>query len=511
MDHNQNILEPASTGSRIIPKPTWVKHLEATLGALIPLSPNVISALKLLLVLPLLAGLRQVGLLPPSPWLTLPLFGLYLALDYLDGVVAREQGKATAFGRIFDRLTDLPLLIPLAIFCCHALPRAPVLLKLGLDLALLVLFCAGRGPVENRVRTILSSATLLVMLLVSQGWAPQAGVGVAVALLLLNAAFDAVVVIVRLRLQKRFIADALSAGNLLCGAGSIAFALTGRFEPCLLLLAGSLALDGMDGAAARRWGGTRWGVYSDDVADAVSYGLAPGVLLACALGGGVVGWSVGGAYALFTVTRLLYFTASKAGSDPAHFAGMPSPAGAVLVICAVLVFSAWPVLVGLLAGAACVLMVSFDAPYRHLGRLLGELSGRRHKARLGLAAAGTLALLALVGAYALWGIAAPASLVLTAVLAFALQRPARELVRALWSWRLTDASVPTDNQDLHGLSLQTRRSPRNSRCGAADSGGRARLHRGQPLAAGASLLRRRGLRPGPRLRERQVRSRGGRS
>ena len=64
---------------------------------------------------------------------------------------------------------------------------------------------------------------------------------------------------------------------------------------------------------------------------------------------------------LFTVTRLLYFTASKAGSDPAHFAGMPSPAGAVMVICAVLVFSAWPVLVGLLAGAACVLMVSFDA------------------------------------------------------------------------------------------------------------------------------------------------------
>ncbi len=37
--------------------------------------------------------------------------------------------------------------------------------------------------------------------------------------------------------------------------------------------------DGFDGAAARKWGGTRFGVYSDDIADGVNYGIAPGFAL----------------------------------------------------------------------------------------------------------------------------------------------------------------------------------------------------------------------------------------
>lgn len=418
-------------GTRIIPKPNWLRRVEAVVGAAIPLHPNAISALKLVVAVPILCGLQQVGLLPSSPLLVLPLLALYLVLDYLDGVVARQQDKATTFGRIFDRVTDLPLLVPLALLCCQLLPKAPVLLKLGLDLALLVLFCAGRGPVENRVRTTFSCATLTVMLLVSQGWLPLAGHALAVGLLWTNVAFSAFVVLARLDLfQRRFIADALSAGNLLCGVGSIACALTGHLEPCLLLLAGSLACDGLDGAAARRWGSTPWGVYSDDVADGVSYGVAPGVLLACAVGG-AAGWVLGSAYALFTIARLVYFTASKSQSDPNTFAGMPSPAGAVMVTCAALLFGEAPALMGLVAGAACVLMVSFDAGFRHLGRLLQQHLRHGPRRRRLVAASALLLVGLLVGSYALGGIAIPAALGLAAVVVFGLRGPALKLAHAL--------------------------------------------------------------------------------
>ncbi len=79
---------------------------------------------------------------------------------------------------------------------------------------------------------------------------------------------------------KRLVADLLSATNLACGIASAACAVAGRFEVSLLLLLVGAACDGLDGAAARRWGGTRWGVLSDDIADGVNYGIAPGVALA---------------------------------------------------------------------------------------------------------------------------------------------------------------------------------------------------------------------------------------
>ena len=66
--------------------------------------------------------------------------------------------------------------------------------------------------------------------------------------------------------------------NALCGVASIYFATQGRIETSLLLLLVGAAFDGLDGAAARKWGGTRFGVYSDDIADGINYAIAPGVV-----------------------------------------------------------------------------------------------------------------------------------------------------------------------------------------------------------------------------------------
>ena len=68
--------------------------------------------------------------------------------------------------------------------------------------------------------------------------------------------------------------------------------------------------DGLDGAAARRFGGTRFGVLADDVADAISYGVAPAIAVAIATSG-IEGTAVGVVYGTLTLTRLVFFTLRK--------------------------------------------------------------------------------------------------------------------------------------------------------------------------------------------------------
>ena len=180
----------------------------------------------------------------------------------------------------------------------------------------------------------------------------------------------------------RFVADGLSCANAVCGALSIWCAWhQSPFASLLLLLAGA-CFDGLDGAAARRFGGTRFGVLADDVADAISYAIAPGVAVACALSG-TEGTVIGVSYIALTIARLVYFTLHKksAADDPRFFRGVPSTMGGVLALSAVILFPHGHAIVGFIVGVAVVLMVSFDSAYEHVGR---ELAGLPLPRRVGL-------------------------------------------------------------------------------------------------------------------------------
>ncbi|MDP2341103.1 MAG: CDP-alcohol phosphatidyltransferase family protein [Deltaproteobacteria bacterium] len=395
---------------RIVPKPAFVDAVEQALGrARIfdsrALHPHVLSALKVVVVTPLLAlTLKQIDVLPGGLTIAVLLFMLFAVLDGLDGVVARVRGLESEFGRVFDRVCDLPLLGLIAWFAWTSLPAsetvstfgALIAAKLALDVVLLVLFAIKRTTTENRIRTSLSDATLLALLLLSQGAgaplrSPAApdlvSTEVVQALLVVNIAFSAFIGLVNAgALKKRFIADGLSMMNALCGAFSIALAMDGQPAWCLLLLLVGAGFDGLDGAAARKWGGTRFGVLADDIADGISYALAPAVAVAVVVAGraGVV---IGFAYALFTIGRLVFFTLNKgsADDDPRFFRGVPSTIGGVVALCAAILFPDEPALVGFLCGVAVVLMVGFDSAYRHLGRVLFGL--RREKQLIALSAA----------------------------------------------------------------------------------------------------------------------------
>jgi phosphatidylserine synthase len=175
---------------------------------------------------------------------------------------------------------------------------------------------------------------------------------------------------------KRHLADLLSGANLACGIASCAVALQGRPDLSLLLLMGGGFFDGLDGLAARRWGGTKVGVLADDFADGVSNGVAPAAALWAALGG-VEGAVLGLLFAGFVLTRLVFFTLDKGNGPDGVFRGLPSTAGAVVALSALVLFPGSPALVGLLVGAACVLLVAFDSRYRHIGRAVA--STRRYR------------------------------------------------------------------------------------------------------------------------------------
>ena len=359
---------------RLVPKPRWLIDFEAALARAIPVHPHLLSAAKLLVLTPLFyLGLSETVPALSSPWVLLPAFALFAALDYLDGVVARGRGLESGFGRVFDRATDYPVLLLFAAYAYASVPRLPLALKLGCDVLLLVLFLLGRGSTENRLRTTLSYTALVGLLFVSRGWLAEVfTVHLISGLLWLGAGFSALVALHNLRiLQKRFIADGLSALNLGCGVWSIVLCSHGQFVASLVLLIVGAAFDGFDGAAARRWGGTRFGVYSDDIADGVNYGIAPGAAVFFAVGGWQ-GAVIGVAYSLFTLVRLVFFTLNKSGSDPNYFAGVPSTSGGLITLSGVILFRESPLVLGVLVGVAVSLMVSFSSQYRHPGRAAGK-------------------------------------------------------------------------------------------------------------------------------------------
>jgi CDP-diacylglycerol--serine O-phosphatidyltransferase len=224
---------------------------------------------------------------------------------------------------------------------------------------------------------------------------------------------------------RRHLADALSAANAFFGILSCVAALSGRADVSLLLLIAGAVCDGLDGAAARRFGGTRFGVLADDVADAISYGIAPAIAVAVVTQG-LAGTVVGVVYGALTLTRLVYFTLHKGlpGDDPRVFRGLPSTVGAVIALSAAILWSQTPVLVAFAAGAAVALMVGFDAGFLHPGRALQALP-RQQQVRLVVVVAAVLGL-------ALWsGPAVLATVALVAAGGYALTPPLSAFQRVL--------------------------------------------------------------------------------
>lgn len=165
----------------------------------------------------------------------------------------------------------------------------------------------------------------------------------------------------------------MTFANLLCGVTAIMLATRQHFVLAAVAIFVAGGCDVLDGILARRLrGGNDFGAALDSLADIISFGVAPGLLVYEGFlePWPVLGWLVAGGYVVCGAWRLARFATSPCGL---YFQGLPITMGGLSV--AALLFSRdfWsPRLVALLTLLLAVLMVS-HLRFPKLPVLLGRL------------------------------------------------------------------------------------------------------------------------------------------
>lgn len=156
-------------------------------------------------------------------------------------------------------------------------------------------------------------------------------------------------------------------GNLFCGFYSLVLAFRGDFERAALMIVVAGVLDGLDGRIARLTGTTtEFGNQFDSLADVVSFGVAPALLVYrwALLPLGRIGWLVTFLFLVCAAMRLARFNIQSSVGDKRFFAGLPSPSAAGALACVIFAFPlspelSWvPISAAILIATLGLLMVS---------------------------------------------------------------------------------------------------------------------------------------------------------
>ena len=117
--------------------------------------------------------------------------------------------------------------------------------------------------------------------------------------------------------------------NLFCGIYAMVLASRGRFGTAALFVVIGGVADSLDGRIARATGtGSRFGEELDSLVDAISFGLAPALIMyfAALRTDGGNDWIYVFIFTSCAVIRLARFNVEQAGRAKTHFHGLPSPA-----------------------------------------------------------------------------------------------------------------------------------------------------------------------------------------
>lgn len=121
---------------------------------------------------------------------------------------------------------------------------------------------------------------------------------------------------------------AFTSGNLFFGIWSVIEASRGNFTHAAWFIVVAGCMDMLDGRIARMSRtGTAFGAELDSLVDAISFGVAPALLLYFhTFKGGDWSWLLCFLYILAAVLRLARFNVEQAGHAKSQFFGLPSPA-----------------------------------------------------------------------------------------------------------------------------------------------------------------------------------------
>ncbi len=136
----------------------------------------------------------------------------------------------------------------------------------------------------------------------------------------------------------QLIPNMLTIAAICAGLTAIRFGVHGNYEIAVQLILVAAILDGLDGRIARMLGSdSKMGAELDSLADFLNFGVAPGLLLYfwALTDMRSAGWIAVLIYSICCVLRLARFNVSRKeddATDSAFFTGIPSPAGAMLVM-----------------------------------------------------------------------------------------------------------------------------------------------------------------------------------
>lgn len=192
--------------------------------------------------------------------------------------------------------------------------------------------------------------------------------------------------------------SAFTLGNLFFGVYAMVAATRGDFAWAGWFIVFAAVLDLLDGRVARfTRTGSAFGAELDSLVDAVSFGVAPALIMVTLyFQESDWGWVVGFAYVTAVVVRLARFNMEQGGEAKRHFHGLPSPTAA-MILATHYPFSEtaffqqnlgalpWPRIMVILMVLSSVLMLS-HVPYAKVPRI--ALRSRRGLTVTALMAAG---------------------------------------------------------------------------------------------------------------------------
>jgi len=145
----------------------------------------------------------------------------------------------------------------------------------------------------------------------------------------------------KLRKGVYLIPSLFTAGNIMCGFFSIVSTFSGEYVQAALFIILAHILDGVDGYAARLTKSTsQFGIEFDSLADVVSFGVAPAILVYfwALVPWGNWGWLAACTYVVCGALRLSRFNVQARSVAKSNFVGLPIPAAAEMITSTVLMY-----------------------------------------------------------------------------------------------------------------------------------------------------------------------------
>jgi CDP-diacylglycerol---serine O-phosphatidyltransferase len=311
-----------------------------------------------------------------TPYQSIAIFTFTFAaiLDGADGVVARACDLGSHWGEwldpMCDKLTYLPPLIGFAYAGIISIKLILILVIIELvgqffarQILVRINFSGAANNFGKIKAMICFGLVILCALMDKNPGAIDIADGVLMGCIILSGAS-----VVFKFIPNRLYADILSGLNFCCGVTSLILTHRHCFTWAICIIIIGQLFDLFDGRMALKHGGTKYGPYLDDIADFVSFGLAPAYVIIQR--GGSLTWLFGGLFILGVAFRLVRFIAkdkNRTDLPEGIFNGLPSPAGALIVLGASLIATP-PILWGLTCLSVALMVTHIR--FAHFGRVI---------------------------------------------------------------------------------------------------------------------------------------------